>query len=227
MFRYGVLKFRDQWTGSLKIVLAIAVLVPLFACGPKPSDLSDPAQPSVGQESPSDQPGKSPAPVEPTQTPNPIESPETGTLITEEKGKLQVYWLIPEETKLELKGNLLKLESPNQPPAEQIKLALERLVKGPANADVSSAIPNDTQVNQVEIKGDGIHLDLSKTFTEGGGSASMQGRLGQVIYTASSLDPNMSVWISIDGEPLTVLAGEGLEVAQPMTRKIFQESFSL
>jgi spore germination protein GerM len=104
---------------------------------------------------------------------------------------------------------------------------MERLLTGSANADITSAIPAETKLNKLTVQTDGVHIDLNQAFTTGGGSASMQGRLGQVIYTASSLNPQEKVWLSIEGEPLEVLGGEGLLVSQPMTRQEFDQEFSL
>jgi spore germination protein GerM len=77
------------------------------------------------------------------------------------------------------------------------------------------------------VREDGVHINLSKEFTMGGGTASMTARVAQVLYTATSLNPNAQVWLSIEGEPLKTLGGEGLLIEQPLTRKSFEQEFSL
>jgi spore germination protein GerM len=171
--------------------------------------------------------GASPtASVAPTAEPTPTVSPSSEpTPSAMEQAEARVYWLRSTGKKLELAPVKIAVEGSN--PSSELKSLLERLLKGPANNDVTSSIPEGTKLNSVKVAKDGVHVDLSKSFTSGGGSTSMQGRLGQVIYTASSLNPSEPVWISVEGEPLRVLGGEGLEVAQPMTRTDFKKGFSL
>ncbi|QEQ02351.1 spore germination protein [Thermosynechococcus sp. CL-1] len=139
----------------------------------------------------------------------------------------QIFWVKNEGDSLVLVPSTVRINTPATRPELFIQSRLERLLAGPANQDVTTSIPENTRVNRVEVKADGIHVDLSPEFTKGGGSASMQARLGQVLYTATVSNPNAPVWISIGGEPLRVLGGEGLEVTQPMTRQDFQTAFAL
>lgn len=139
---------------------------------------------------------------------------------------VQVYWLQSLDNRFELVPAPVSVSSAGQPEA-LVKAALEAMLKGSASPEFTSTVPQGTQLRQVEIKPDGVHVDLSQEFTTGGGSASMTGRVGQVIYTATTLDPTAPVWLSVEGEPLEVLGGEGLLLDQPMTRESFDQNFSL
>lgn len=139
---------------------------------------------------------------------------------------VQVYWLKDTGTSLELVPAPVTVNASNEPET-LLKGAFDQLLKGPADPAAASTIPVDTQLRNLEIRADGIHVDLSQAFTSGGGSTSMTGRLGQIIYTATTLDPAAKVWISVEGKPLELLGGEGLIIDQPMTRTDFEQNFQL
>ena len=139
----------------------------------------------------------------------------------EEKEEIAIYWLNDE---LEVVSQQIKV-NPTESYPVSLTNAVNQLLAGPQTETEGTAIPENTQLHSLTIKDDGIHLDLSTEFTTGGGSAAMIGRLGQIIYTATSLDNDASVWISVDGQPLEVLGGEGLIVEQPMTRELFDQYF--
>lgn len=151
-------------------------------------------------------------------TPAPVQRPTEETV--------QVYWVNNVNNKIELVPSAVTLTRAEKP-SEILQEALQSLLTGPTAPAFATTIPKDTKLLQVAVKADGVHVDLSEEFTEGGGSASMTGRLAQVLYTASSLDPNAKVWIAIEGEPLEVLGGEGIMVDQPLTRENFEKNFTL
>lgn len=150
--------------------------------------------------------------------------PTTPTPAAEQTG--QIFWLKDEGGQLQLVPEAITVAGDASPDA-QVKAAFDTLLTKPGNAeqDAFTTIPEPTQLLAATVEEDGIHVDLSADFTSGGGSASMTGRLGQVIYTATAFDPSAPVWISVDGQPLTLLGGEGLEVSQPMTRDDFNQGF--
>jgi spore germination protein GerM len=110
---------------------------------------------------------------------------------------------------------------------EAIRRALEELIAGPKDPRLTTAIPPQTRVLDVRVEGDDIFLNFSPEFTQGGGSTAMMGRIAQVLYTVTSQNPNARVWISVEGQALEVLGGEGLILDQPLTRASFLPSFSL
>ncbi len=138
-----------------------------------------------------------------------------------------IYWLQPNNSKVKLAPNATAVAPADTTPNAALEKALNGLLAGPADPAVTTTIPKGTTLKALEVKPDGIHIDLSAEFASGGGSASMQGRVAQVLYTATSLDPSAKVWLSVDGKPLENLGGEGLLLEQPMTRQNFDQNFSL
>ncbi|WP_088893129.1 GerMN domain-containing protein [Leptolyngbya ohadii] len=158
------------------------------------------------------------APVSTAVSPSPQTSPA-------QEQTVQVYWLKTNSDKIELAPAPVSV--PAGQPDTTLKAAFETMLKGSPDATLTSTVPQGTRLLGLEVKPDGVHVNLSQEFTSGGGSASMQGRLGQVIYTATAIDPNAKVWLSVEGKPLDVLGGEGLLVNQPTSRSDFEQNFNL
>jgi spore germination protein GerM len=98
---------------------------------------------------------------------------------------------------------------------------------GKPDGKLTSTIPVGTRLLSANVKTDGIHLNLSKEFTRGFGATSMIGRLGQIIYTATSQNPDAPVWISVEGKPLETLGDVGVEIRQPITRQLYDQDFPI
>ncbi len=101
--------------------------------------------------------------------------------------------------------------------------ALQSLIKETPPDNLYSVIPKDTEILDLQADGQDIRLNLSSAFAQGGGTTAIQGRLLQVLYTLTSLEPSARVFLSIEGKPVTYLGGEGIEVKQPMTRQDYPE----
>jgi spore germination protein GerM len=162
-------------------------------------------------------------PLVPTAVPN--KAPDKVPTKAPIEQSVAIYWL--KSVGDEIKLTAAPVELTEAEPNGVLKAAFDKLLQGSTDPTLASTIPANTKLQRLEVKADGIHVDLSAEFMEGGGSTAMMGRVGQVVYTATTLDPNAAVWISVNDEPLTVLGGEGLEVEQPMTRRSFDEGFSL
>ncbi|MGI0487104.1 GerMN domain-containing protein [Pantanalinema rosaneae CENA516] len=139
---------------------------------------------------------------------------------------LQVYWLKATDTTIALAPTAMTLSASND--SGLLQEAIKQLLAGqPTDQSLATTIPATTKLLGLTVKDDGVHVDLSNDFTKGGGSTSMTARVGQIVYTASTLNPNVPVWLSVEGVPLDTLGGEGLLIDQPMTRQSFEQNFSL
>jgi spore germination protein GerM len=98
---------------------------------------------------------------------------------------------------------------------------------GKPDGKLTSTIPVGTKLLSAKVLADGIHVDLSKEFTQGFGATSMIGRLGQVVYTATAQNPDAPVWITVEGQKLEVLGDVGVEVRQPITRQTYGQDFPI
>ena len=170
---------------------------------------------TLSSRSPKEPVVSSPTLTLPQPTPSPSETVEK---------TLAIYWVEDKSGKLAIISQPVQIQAQNDPTVF-LNIALDRLLAGVSDPNQFSEIPKGTKLLNLTTKNDEVYVDLSPEFTQGGGSASMTGRLGQIVYTSTTLNPNSKVWLSVAGKPLTVLGGEGLEIPQPITRPIFEQEF--
>jgi spore germination protein GerM len=216
--------------GMATIVLASGGATAWFTwrtLNPKPAVVEFPTIESPETDPTVTTPSEATTPAEnPTTAETPIKEPVAQAPVADVTG--QIFWLKDDGTSFQLTPEPIAVAG-DATPSDQVKTVFEQLLTktGDPEQEAFTTIPEGTTLLSASVEEDGVHIDLSGDFQYGGGSASMVGRLGQVIYTATAFDPDASVWISVDGKPLTLLGGEGLEVSQPMTRDDFKSGFDL
>ena len=100
--------------------------------------------------------------------------------------------------------------------------AITALLAGPTSGEsgrsISTAIPDGSKLLGIGITNGVATIDLSSEFESGGGSASVQGRLGQVVYTLTQFPSIKSVMFQIEGKSAEIFSGEGVVLDKPVTR---------
>lgn len=106
-------------------------------------------------------------------------------------------------------------------PDEILRAAFEELLAGPTPEErargLGTEIPAGTRLRSLVIREGVAIVDLTGEVASGGGSASMQGRLWQIVYTGTQMGVQQ-VRILIDGEERQALGGEGLLIDRPIGR---------
>ncbi|MBE9053485.1 GerMN domain-containing protein [Nostocales cyanobacterium LEGE 11386] len=166
---------------------------------------------------------QSPTPTSPSQTIKPPSQPSTTQPGQEQTAN--IYWLKPRAQNIDLVPQPVQIAATQ--PNQVLEKAFQALLAGPTEGTDSTTIPQGTKLLGLKVENDEVHVDLSEDFTQGGGSTSMVARIGQVVYTATTLNPNAKVYIDVNGQQLDVLGGEGVELQQPLTRKSFEQNYPL
>jgi sporulation and spore germination protein/immunoglobulin-like protein involved in spore germination len=102
--------------------------------------------------------------------------------------------------------------------------AMTALLAGPSSREqnatpkISTTIPAGTQLLGLTIKNSVATVDLSREFETGGGSASVLGRLGQVVYTLTQFPSVKSVLFEVEGREVHAFGGEGAVLDGPVGR---------
>ncbi len=143
-----------------------------------------------------------------------------------------VFWLeqSADGTSFKLVPQRIEVSEIKTQPSKFLNAAFNQLLAGPTEGSGSSTIPQGTKLLSIKVEGEEnevVRVNLSEDFQYGGGSASMIGRLGQIVYTATALNEKAQVYLELNGEQIDVLGGEGLELQQPLTRESYDKNFEL
>ncbi len=105
--------------------------------------------------------------------------------------------------------------------------AVEALLAGPTPAErrsgIATAVPGGTRLLGISIKNGVATVDLTSEYQSGGGSLSMQVRLGQVVYTLTQFPTVRAVRFHLDGTPVNVFSSEGIVLDHPVGRSDYKD----
>src|SRR6185369_17177049 len=204
-----------------RLVPALAALLLVAACSPAGGDLGGVATPppttapslDVPSSEPTPGPTGAPGSPEPTGL-SPSGPPSAGTIVrayfflgsfTTTSGLVPVLREVPETTAVGA-------------------AAMAALLAGPNGAELSASpamyttVPDGSRFLGLRIENGIATVNLSREFESGGGSASVLGRLAQVVYTLTQFPTVQGVQFELDGTPITVFSGEGVVLDKPLTR---------
>ena len=106
--------------------------------------------------------------------------------------------------------------------------AVDQLLLGPTAAEMAQTPPfssnapaGTTRVAPVAVTDGVAVVDLSGTFDDGGGSASMIGRLAELTFSVTAVEGIDTVDLHLDGVDIDVFSGEGLDISDDLTRDYF------
>ncbi|MBA2720896.1 MAG: GerMN domain-containing protein [Chloroflexi bacterium] len=221
------MKLQNRATHLVTIALAVAAVAAACgggsgALGTLPPGASAP-EPSVAQGSPditpapSDLPtsqptGSAPPPSNPTVEPSPSVSPVETTIVR------SYFWLGGQQGSEGLVAVLREVPATKSVANAAITSLLAGPTSGETARSISTAVPDGSKLLGISIANGIATIDLSSEFESGGGSASVQTRLGQVVYTLTQFPTVKSVVFQIEGQTAEIFSGEGVVLDKPVGR---------
>jgi sporulation and spore germination protein/immunoglobulin-like protein involved in spore germination len=211
-----------------RALLPLLTVVVLAACGSATGDLGSVAPPaptsqsSLEPPSPESTPGATQSPgTSPGPTDGPDKTPKPDP--TEPSGFTTVRSFFFLGSFTDNAGLVPVLREVPQTQAVGTA-ALTALLAGPNEAELSAspamytAIPEGTRLLGLRIEGGIATVNLSREFESGGGSASVLGRLAQVVFALTQFPSIQGVRFELDGVPVEVFSGEGVVLTEPVGR---------
>jgi germination protein M len=211
-----------------RALLPLLTLVLLAACGSATGDLGSVAPPAATNHPSIDLPSAEP-------TPGATQAPGTSSGPTDQPDKTPKPDVTPPAETITVRAyfflgsfvdNAGLVPVLREIPKTQAvgAAALNALLAGPNDAELGArpamftVVPDGTRFLGLRIEGGIATVNLSREFESGGGSASVAGRLAQVVYTLTQFPTVQGVRFELDGEPVEVFSGEGVVLAEPVGR---------
>ncbi len=220
-------RHRTSIASILPILLAALFVA---ACGPATGDLGGVATPPLTEQPSLEIPSEEPTPGSssgPGSTPGsspgatPGSTPGAEPTPSGETTTVRVYFFLG--SFVDNSGLVPVLREIPRTPAVG-SAAMSALLLGPNDDELGArpamytAIPDGTRFLGLTIKDGVATVDLSREFESGGGSASVLGRLAQVVYTLTQFPTVKGVKFELDGEPVGAFSGEGVILDEAVNR---------
>ncbi len=209
----------------LKTALGTIAFVGIAAAGLAFLERTPPDTNANADRSPAIQPAPQPTAIPSASSSRPSAQSSANPLPSAAPGPA-TYWVDDRNNRIAFSRQAIgQSKTTNPDPEVQLRQAIESLLTSKTE---TTSIPANTHLRSLKMRDRrNIYIDLSQEFVTGGGTASMSARVGQVLLTATSLDPTAQVWLSVEGELLRELGGEGIEIPQPLTKADFEKNFGL
>jgi hypothetical protein len=105
--------------------------------------------------------------------------------------------------------------------------AVRALLTGPtaaeAAAGLGTTVPKGTALRSLTIRDRVATVDLTGRYDDGGGTLSMTARLAQVVFTLTRFPTVATVVFWLDGQRVTELGGEGIDLSRPVGRSDYED----